>query len=128
MDITRSVRVRAVSNKKMKHGLITIKGIGDDAGISRYEFETKISIGDALDLLKLCDLNKKKKTRYHYNYMGFLWEIDECHKENSGLLIAEIELTHMNQTFPLPAFIDREVTGQKKYYNSMLVKNPFESW
>jgi len=128
MDITRSVRVRAVSNEKVKRGLITIKGVSDDTGMSRFEFETRIPFGDALELLKLCDLPLIKKTRYHYNHLGFLWEIDEFHKENSGLLIAEIELEYISQTFPLPDFIDREVTGQKKYYNSMLIKNPFKSW
>jgi len=107
---------------------LTVKGPSHDRGISRYEFETKISFGDAVDLLKLCDLPLIKKTRYHYNYKGFLWEIDEFHKENDGLLIAEIELTDANQSFPLPDFIDQEVTGEKRYYNSMLIKNPFKSW
>ena len=107
---------------------MTVKGPSHDKGISRYEFETKISFGDAVNLLKLCDFPLIKKTRYHYNYKGFLWEIDEFHKENDGLLIAEIELTDANQTFPLPDFIDQEVTGEEKYYNSMLIKNPFKSW
>ena len=128
MDIKRSVRVRTINNKKTKEGWLTIKGTSDDGGISRHEFETKISFGDAIDLLKLCDVPLINKTRYHYNYKGFLWEIDKFHKENDGLLIAEIELTHSSQKFPLPDFIDCEVTGQKKYYNLMLTKNPFKSW
>ena len=128
MDNARSVRVRTINNANKKEGWLTVKGSSDKGGVSRYEFETKISYSDASSLLKLCDLPLISKTRYNYDYNGFLWEIDEFHKENRGLLIAEIELKHIDETFPLPHFVDVEVTGQKKYYNSMLTKNPFKLW
>tara|TARA_B100000029_G_scaffold468348_1_gene505262 strand:- start:517 stop:996 length:480 start_codon:yes stop_codon:yes gene_type:complete len=127
-DIKRTIRIRTVLKEPSSVGYLTIKGISNEGGTSRYEFETKIPFKDANDLLNLCDRPLIIKTRYHFRFKGFLWEIDEFHEENAGLLIAEIELSDVNQTFPLPDFIKREVTGEKKYYNSMLIEKPFLSW
>ena len=86
MDNARSVRVRTINNANKKEGWLSVKGSSDKSGVSRYEFETKISYSDAFNLLKLCDLPLINKTRYSYDYKGFLWEIDEFHKENRCLL------------------------------------------
>ncbi len=56
------------------------------------------------------------------------WELDEFNGENQGLLIGEIELKSESENVEVPEFILKEVTGEKKYYNSMLQKNPFKMW
>jgi len=124
----RAVRIRIIENCKKKKGFLTIKGDSDISGLSRFEFEKPISIPDANHLLKLCDQPLIKKTRYHYDYHGFHWEIDRFHGENDGLLLAELELENEKQEYKKPDFIGEEVTGLEKYYNLMLVKNPFSTW
>ena len=51
------------------------------------------------------------------------WEVDEFHGHLDGLVVAEIELTDENESFGLPDFIGREVTGDARYYNSVLAAN-----
>ena len=48
--------------------------------------------------------------------------------ENSGLVIAEVELRHEDQRVELPGWVGAEVTGQPSYYNGSLVLRPFCSW
>lgn len=124
----RTVRIRIIETCKKKKGFLTIKGDSDTSGLSRFEFEKPISIQDANHLLKLCDQPLIKKTRYHYDYYGFHWEIDRFDGENDGLLLAELELENGKQEYKKPDFIGEEVTGLEKYYNLMLVKNPFSTW
>ncbi|NQU26702.1 MAG: CYTH domain-containing protein [Candidatus Marinimicrobia bacterium] len=124
----RSVRIRTIESANKINGYLTIKGIGDETGASRYEFEIEIPVPDAKYLLTLCDQPLIKKTRYNYPFGGFLWEIDEFHDVNAGLILAEIELESINQEFDIPDFIGKEVTGEVEYYNLMLLKNPFTAW
>ena len=124
----RAVRIRTVEKDGSKKGVLTIKGLGDASGMSRYEFETEIPVSDANHLLSLCDQPLIEKTRYKYDYEGVTWEIDEFHGVNDGLVVAEVELESKDQQFEKPDFIGGEVTGQVKYYNMMLLKNPFSTW
>ena len=124
----RSVRIRTIESTSGINGYLTIKGIGDITGASRYEFEIEIPVPDAKHLFTLCDQPLIKKTRYNYPFGGFTWEIDKFHGVNNGLIVAEIELESINQKFELPDFIGKEVTGEVKYYNLMLLKNPFTTW
>ena len=96
--------------------------------MSRYEFETTIPVPDADHLLSLCDQPLIEKTRYKYDYEDLIWEIDEFHGDNDGLIVAEVELESEDQQFKKPDFISEEVTGQEKYYNMMLLKNPYTTW
>ena len=96
--------------------------------MSRYEFEIEIPVSDADHLLSLCDQPLIEKTRYKYDYEGVTWEIDEFHGVNDGLVVAEVELESEDQEFEKPYFIGEEVTGQVKYYNMMLLKNPYTTW
>ena len=96
--------------------------------MSRYEFETEIPVLDADHLLSLCDKPLIEKTRYKYDYEDLTWEIDEFHGDNDGLVVAEVELESEDQQFNKPDFISEEVTGQEKYYNMMLLKNPYTTW
>ena len=124
----RAVRVRTVQKDESKKGVLTIKGIGSESGMSRYEFETEIPVPDADYLLSLCDKPLIEKTRYKYDYEDLTWEIDEFHGDNDGLIVAEVELESEDQQFKKPDFISEEVTGQEKYYNMMLLKNPYTTW
>tara|TARA_X000000368_G_C22899888_1_gene653623 strand:- start:587 stop:880 length:294 start_codon:yes stop_codon:yes gene_type:complete len=96
--------------------------------MSRYEFETKLSESDAISLFKICHKPIIEKTRYIYLYDSMKWELDEFHGANQGLLIGEIELESETEKFNKPNIVLKEVTGEKKYYNSMLQQSPFNSW
>ena len=54
--------------------------------------------------------------------------MDEFLKDNSGLVIAEIELSNENENFERPEWLGKEVTGIKKYYNSRLSQNAYVNW
>ena len=120
----RTVRIRISGNK----GFLTIKGIGNDSGVSRYEWEKEIDIQDAQDLLKICEPGKIEKTRYFVKSGSHTFEIDEFLGENNGLVIAEIELSSEDEKFEKPVWLGEEVTGILKYYNAMIAKNPFKNW
>ncbi len=120
----RSVRVRI----KGENGYLTVKGSTNISGTSRYEWEKEISITEAKELLKLCEPGMIDKTRYLVRIGGFTYEVDEFHGDNNGLIVAEIELPTEDTVFELAPFLDKEVTGDLKYYNSMLVKNPYKNW
>jgi adenylate cyclase len=124
----RAVRIRTVEKDGSIKGVLTIKGMGDASGMSRYEFETEIPVPDADHLLSLCDQPLIEKTRYKYDFEGLTWEVDEFHGVNDGLVVAEVELESEDQQFNKPDFVGEEVTGQVKYYNMMLLKNPYTTW
>jgi CYTH domain-containing protein len=119
----RTVRVRIID----QNGSLTIKGITIKG--KRSEFEYKIPIEDAQYLLDhLCEKPLLEKKRYFIRYEGFLWEVDEFLGQNSGLIVAEIELDNIKQAIPFPPWIEREVTDDEAYYNANLVRNPFSQW
>jgi len=127
LEKKRTVRIRTVEGKTNK-SYITIKGISNKVGLSRYEFETEIPFNEGVYMLELCDTPLIEKTRYIYKVNNIIWEIDEFHGMNKGLLIAEVELSSEKQKIEIPDFIYKEVTGIKKYYNSYLQKHPFKLW
>jgi adenylate cyclase len=120
----RTVRVRTKGDK----GFITIKGIGNASGASRYEWEKEIPVEEVRELLKICEPGVIDKTRYQVKAGPHTYEIDEFYGENQGLIVAEVELSAENETFEKPAWLGQEVTGDVKYYNSMLMKHPFTKW
>jgi len=122
-EIGKTVRVRATE----KHGFITIKGKTDNPAI-KSEFEYEIPITEAIELLNDFTENNIEKTRYKIDYQGKIWEIDIFYGDNEGLIVAEIELNSPEESFPIPAWIDREVTHESKYFNANLSKNPFKNW
>jgi adenylate cyclase len=118
-----TVRVRTCNNS----GFLTIKG--KSTGISRLEFEYPIPLDDANSLLDhLCEQPILEKIRYFVEYKGFTWEIDEFLGDNAGLLVAEIELEAEDQPFPKPHWIGEEVSGDIRYFNSSLIRNPYKYW
>jgi adenylate cyclase len=120
----RTVRVRIKGEK----GFMTIKGIGNESGASRYEWEREISIEDTKALLSICEPGVIDKTRYNVKSGEHTFEVDEFYGENDGLVVAEVELSSEDEAFEKPEWLGEEVTGDVKYYNSMLMKNPYKNW
>ncbi len=121
----RTVRIRIRDNQ----GFITIKGISNASGTTRFEWEKEIPLNEAENLLLLCEPEIIEKTRHIIPANSNLYfEVDEFLGENQGLKIAEIELPNENTKFTKPSWLGEEVTGQIKYYNAMLVKKPFKNW
>ena len=120
----RTVRVRINGEQ----GFLTIKGKGNHSGIRRYEWEKEIPLNEAEELLQLCEPGIINKTRYLVKAGEHTLEVDEFHGENEGLVIAEVELKSENENFIKPAWLDKEVTGDDRYYNAMLTKHPYTRW
>lgn len=120
-----TVRVRIVGNK----GFLTIKGSPNQTGISRFEWEKEIPIKEAKDLLEICEPGIISKTRFIVpEKTGLNFEVDVFHGDNEGLIIAEIELPTEDYIFEKPSWLGKEVTGDSRYYNSMLARNPTKNW
>ncbi len=120
----RTVRVRL----KEDSSYLTIKGKSTVNGLSRFEWEKEITKNDAEHLLKLCEEGIIEKTRYEVKYGNHTFEVDEFFGANQGLIIAEIELNSESEHFEKPKWLGKEVTGETRYYNSQLSKNPFKDW
>ena len=121
----RTVRIRIKENL----GYITVKGISNITGTTRFEWEKEISIEEAKSLLAICEPGTIDKRRYIVKADGDLvFEVDEFYGENEGLIVAEIELPSEDTKFSKPEWLGKEVTGDVKYYNSMLMKSPYKSW
>ena len=113
----RTVRVRI----RDERGFLTIKGPSPN-GLSRYEFEKEITLDEADNLFRLCLPGVIDKTRYLVPMAdGHVFEVDEFYGANEGLVIAEVELSSEDEPFMRPPFLGREVTGDKRYYNSNLI-------
>lgn len=119
-----TVRVRIRDDK----GYLTIKGPSHNGGLSRYEFEKEITLQEAQQLMLLCESGVIDKHRYLVPYAGHTFEVDEFHGDNDGLVMAEVELKSENELFESPDFIGKEVTGDRRFYNSHMRKNPFKLW
>lgn len=120
----RTVRVRTKGDK----GFITIKGKSNDAGTSRMEWEKEISPADAKQLLALCEKGSIDKIRYEVKVGNHTFEVDEFFGDNTGLTIAEVELSDENEAFEKPQWLGKEVTGDERYYNAYLSNKPYNSW
>ena len=120
----RTVRVRLKNDK----GFITVKGISTSNGLSRFEWEKEITKDEAQSLLKLCEPTIIDKIRYEIEVRNHTFEVDTFLGENEGLTIAEVELKSEDEIFETPDWLGKEVTGDIKYYNSQLSKQPYKSW
>ncbi len=118
-----TVRVRVVEEQ----GFLTIKGLSD--GPFRLEYEYEIPVEDGRELLdNFCEQTRIEKIRYKVPYAGMIWEIDEFIGANKGLIVAEIELQSVDQSFAKPPWIGAEVTDDPRYFNSCLCVHPFSRW
>ena len=121
-DGERTVRIRIAG----QNGYLTIKGMS--SGFSRKEYEYAIPLQDATEMLGLSVTPVIEKFRTRVLHDGKIWEIDEFKGENEGLIMAEIELRSENEPFTLPSWLGHEVTGDPRYFNSWLARNPFKRW
>lgn len=120
----RAVRIRI----KGTEAFITVKGISNKEGTTRFEWEKEIIKQEAEDLLLLCEPSIIEKTRYLVSVGLHTFEIDEFYGDNKGLIIAEVELNTESEYFTKPNWLGFEVTGDIKYYNSSICKHPFKDW
>lgn len=120
----RTVRVRI----KGDQGFLTVKGKGNESGVSRFEWEKEITTIEVEELLKLAEPGIIDKVRYEVKVGNHIFEVDEFSGDNEGLVVAEVELSSENESFTIPDWLGEEVSGITKYYNSQLSKNPFKNW
>ena len=120
----RTVRIRIRDNQ----AYITIKGPSLDGGLSRYEFEQEIPLADAEKLMTLCEPGQIDKFRWLVKSGDHTFEVDEFFGDNEGLVMAEVELSLPDEQPIMPHFIGKEVTGDRRYYNSQLRRNPYRLW
>lgn len=121
-DPVKTVRVRLSDTE----AFLTIKG--QTVGAVRLEYEFSIPKQEAKELLDNFCTAIISKYRYEVMYGEKLWEVDEFLEDNEGLIVAEIELTNEQETFPLPDWVEREVTDDPKYYNANLTVHPYKNW
>lgn len=120
----RTVRIRIKDDK----GFLTIKGIGNESGMSRFEWEKEIDLAEAKALLGLCEKGVIHKTRYEITKGQHIFEVDEFYGDNEGLIIAEIELSSEKDTFEKPDWLGDERTNDERFYNAYLSQNPYKNW
>ena len=120
-DLTVRVRIRD------EEAFLTIKSRSDAAGLERDEWEWRIDVEEANSLLRF-SAGAIEKTRYIVPHEGHTFEVDRFYGANEGLVMAEVELCSREEEFARPAWLGEEVTGDVRYYNSQLLKNPFTKW
>ena len=120
----RTVRIRI----RDEHAYVTIKGPSVDGGLARSEFEYEIPLEDAKQLIKLCEPGLIDKIRWLVKSGDHTFEVDEFFGDNEGLVMAEVELSSPDEQPIIPHFIGKEVTGDRRYYNSQLRRNPYRLW
>lgn len=119
-----TVRVRTRDDK----AYLTIKGKSVNGGMTRYEFEKEITLDEARSLLKLCKGGVVDKQRWLVKSGNHTFEVDEFFGDNAGLVMAEVELSSEDEVYEKPDFIGMEVTGDRRFYNSHLLTNPYSNW
>jgi adenylate cyclase len=121
-DLT-AVRVRLAGDSAW----LTLKG--ESTGATRSEFEYPIPVVDARQMItEFCAGKVISKTRYRLAYGEHLWEIDVFSGDNTGLVIAEVELSEEGDNPRLPPWAGVEVTEDSRYFNASLYDHPFCQW
>lgn len=123
---------RGVIRLRLKEGkpFITFKGKADGPGATEIEHPYGATSEEVAHILSMCD-GVVEKTRYlvqHHQNRGLMWEVDEFLGDNAGLVVAEMEIPSLQQRFDLPDWIGEEVTGDERYFNANLVRNPYSLW
>jgi adenylate cyclase len=137
-DIERSLPMRQGYLHRADDSAIRVRISGDHAhinikktedGIQRLEYEYEIPVQDAVEMLDRVAIQQQiDKTRHEIRVGDHLWEVDEFHGDNEGLVVAEIELTHADEPFDRPEWIGKEVSQDRRYFNSNLIIHPYNSW
>ncbi|HEU20134.1 MAG TPA: CYTH domain-containing protein [Deltaproteobacteria bacterium] len=117
------VRLRIAGDQ----AFLTVKALKDDLSALEYEYEIPVYDGHEM-LTELCDGPLVEKIRYRILHGGMIWEIDVFLGDNEGLVIAEVELGSTEQSISLPPWVGDEITGDRRYLNASLYKNPYRNW
>lgn len=96
--------------------------------LSRKEYEYEIPFEDGLEILKTFTKNGTGKIRYNIPFGGKTWEVDVFSGDNTGLIVAEIELNSEDEAFEKPDWVTIEVTDDDRYTNSSLATHPYKNW
>jgi adenylate cyclase len=124
-DRERAVRVRV----KGERAFLTIKGGAKAGGIERLEFEYEIPVADAEKMIaELCQPGTIQKVRHLVEVEGHTFEVDVFEGANAGLIVAELELESIEQSFPRPAWLGEEVSHDTRYLNARLATQPYSTW
>jgi adenylate cyclase len=118
IDSYKTIRLRITGDD----AFITIKGRPSGNSISRNEWEFRIPLKDANEMMKICLPGMIEKTRYIIPSGAHKFEVDVFHGKNEGLIIAELELSDESEYFEKPEWLGEEVTGKPEYYNANLIK------
>ena len=122
-DARCSVRVRVAGEQ----GHLNVKS--GTLGIQRSEYEYPIPLAEAEEMLDtLCEQPLLEKTRHFVRFGGHLWEIDEFEGDNAGLIVAEVELSRIDEPFDQPDWLGADVSHDIRYYNSQLARHPYRTW
>jgi len=122
-DEKRSLRIRVSDNEAW----INIKSA--TIGTHRMEYEYSIPLTEGLEILNsLCEKPIIEKTRHLVPYKQHIWEIDVFIGDNEGLIVAEVELSAIGESFDIPAWVGKEVTEDLRYYNNNLCQHPYKNW
>lgn len=122
-DARCSVRVRIAESQ----GFLNLKS--GTLGIQRSEYEYPIPLADAEEILDtLCEKPLLEKTRHYLHFGEHLWEIDEFAGDNAGLIVAEVELSRIDELFARPDWLGEDVSHDIRYYNSQLARHPYRNW
>ena len=137
-DATRRERLRQAYLAASGKASIRVRLGGDKAWLNiksatlsavRDEYDYAIPLRDGQEMLeRLAVGGTIDKTRYWVPHDGLVWEIDEFHGDNEGLVVAEIELERADQAYARPAWVGREVTQIARYYNFKLIDRPYRLW
>jgi adenylate cyclase len=69
------------------------------------------------------------KTRYIYRHTdGKTWEFDEYTGANQWIVLADIELSSLDETFDIPLWLGQETTKMKKITNNSFTMHPYANW
>ncbi len=118
-----SVRVRVADGR----GFLNLKS--GTLGIQRSEYEYSIPLVEAEEILDtLCEKPLLEKIRHFLRYGEHLWEIDEFADDNAGLIVAEVELDHPDESFARPDWLGEDISHDLRYYNSQLARHPYRLW
>ena len=116
-------RVRIFGDK----AYLTLKS--QNGTLNRYEFEYEIPMDEAVEIMTRFSIEPTiAKTRHEVPYEGVLWVVDVFEGANTGLVMAEVELEHEEQSLVTPTWAGEEVTGDRRFGNSNLARCPFASW
>lgn len=105
----RKTRVRIIGNR----ATLTVK-TKRVAG-SRFEFEYDIPLADAELMLESCGSSTISKHRHYVPHGGLTWEVDEYDGQLTGVVLAEVELSAIDQPLDIPSWIGHEVTAEAPY-------------